>query len=215
MTIDALITLQTPELDLLSVTDVGMMLVGRVNDPAPHSYTADRTTADGMPNFVRTLLLNQARTFFDTAVPGEEYVAPYFIPVTLPIALNKIRNILFGTSPSRTAVNYRLFQLLQMLHATELAEFMTYHDSRITYLPLTWQPMAAGTVQPATNMADALLTLQAALSMDDENVLFGADTQLVEPFATFRNLWRDHDMYAYKLGGLVLALAFRTAELAV
>lgn len=46
----------------------------------------------------------------------------------------------------------------------------------------------------------------------------GAETQAElfyrtsEPFKTFSNLWFDHDQLAYKLGGLILALAYRLDE---
>lgn len=36
----------------------------------------------------------------------------------------------------------------------------------------------------------------------------------VEPYATFKNLWFDHPLPPYRLGGLVLALIYRTNELA-
>jgi hypothetical protein len=38
--------------------------------------------------------------------------------------------------------------------------------------------------------------------------LFGAAP--VEPYATFKNLWFDHPSAAHRLGGLLLALIYRT-----
>jgi len=85
------------------------------------------------PNYVRTLLLNQASGYADTL--AEEYVSPDFLPRELPAAFTKIRSVLFGGTPDRQMLNFRLYQLMQVLHATELVEYVTQDDARITYLP--------------------------------------------------------------------------------
>jgi len=258
------------------------------------------------PNYVRTLLLNQ--TGHGTAdTLAEEYVSPDYLPRTLPAGFAKIRSVLFGGTPDRQMLNFRLYQLMQVLHATELAEYVTYVDDRITYLPFDrgellasafgsvvtdapgttgtltiigdpvpdeangiiyrqWQvtvnagntvtiqeftptpgmavqaytvtdglssliPLSgsplyfnfsgtvvdswtiASTAKPTTNMAEILATLQHVVSDTDEIALFGQTP--VEPYLTWWNCWNSHEQYAYKLGGLLLALAYRTAALTV
>ena len=255
------------------------------------------------PNYIRTLLLNQANTkpldFF-----GEEYVPASFSPRTLPSSLRKIRAMIFGANPDRHMLNYRLHQLMPVLHASELVEFVTSVDDRISYLPFDRTDLFAsglfgnsyinlvgdgeitaigdldpdeslgrlyhlwrvtvtsgeqatvrrlttplnqenyaytvtnglsslvpllgssqycnfnadvgdvwyvdGVARPARNTATILSLLKSSITENDEAALFGET--LVEPYKTFKNLWRDHDYYAYQLGAVLLALAYRTAE---
>lgn len=59
-----------------------------------------------------------------------------------------------------------------------------------------------------------ITTLLPSLEILGEQVfleLFGV--RPVEPYATFRNLWLDHPLPAYRLAGLTLALIYRTEEI--
>lgn len=87
-----------------------------------------------MINHARTLLLNLpgAGTGFSGHV-GEEFIDPAYKAITMPSHLLAIRRQLFGSNPDRLLLNYRARQYLGMLHATELAEFVTTFDPRITY----------------------------------------------------------------------------------
>ncbi len=68
----------------------------------------------------------------------EEYTTPAFKPPAAPPAfLVKLRAILYGPNPDRRTVLYRTHQFMTLLHQTGLAEFVTRHDARITYLPLS------------------------------------------------------------------------------
>jgi hypothetical protein len=61
------------------------------------------------------------------------------------------------------------------------------------------------------NPAPAITTLLPTLELLGEPVfieLFGLDD--AQPYATFKNLWFDHPLPAYRLAGLVLALIYRT-----
>jgi hypothetical protein len=44
---------------------------------------------------------------------------------------------IFGASPDRTFLNFRMQQLMTLLHSTELAEHIYAADPRVTYWPLT------------------------------------------------------------------------------
>jgi hypothetical protein len=66
--------------------------------------------------------------------PGEEYVPVDYRAVTLPFWLENLRRMLFGHVSDTCYVLYRLWQAMRLLHTTELAEFVTALDPRITYL---------------------------------------------------------------------------------
>jgi hypothetical protein len=88
-----------------------------------------------MVNAVRTLLVNLDGHGCVTG-DGEEYTDPQFRAVSLPSYLQVIRAVLFGAAPDRRTVLYRTRQFLAVIHAANLAEFVTVDDPRLTYLPL-------------------------------------------------------------------------------
>jgi hypothetical protein len=88
-----------------------------------------------MINHARTLLLNKANDTYLPGVIGEEYMPPYS-PVKLPSYLMTSRKILFGTDPDKVFLNFRLHELMNLIHQTELGEFVFALDNRITYDPL-------------------------------------------------------------------------------
>jgi hypothetical protein len=161
-----------------------------------------------VPNYIRTLLLNQTRGA-NAGTPGEEYVAADFIPSALTQPLHKVRTLLLGGTEDRHTLNYRLYQLMQMLHASELAEFVTYHDARITYLPFSHSELFEDLSTP--DLSDIVLLAQQTLSSADTTAIFVGSS--LEPMQTFWRLWSQNDLYPYKLGGLVLALAWQLHEL--
>ncbi len=85
-----------------------------------------------MINHARTLLLN-LRPDPTYRIVGEEFIPAQFTPLTLPSYLDDLHKQLFGQRPDRLMSNYRGRQLLNLLHSTELVEFVTQLDSRITY----------------------------------------------------------------------------------
>jgi len=86
-----------------------------------------------MINHARTLLINVHGGHGFTGTVGEELVPAEYVPVALPSHITSIRKILFGGTPDKEMLNYRARQYMALLHATELAEFVTDLDSRITY----------------------------------------------------------------------------------
>jgi hypothetical protein len=62
--------------------------------------------------------------------------------------------------------------------------------------------------RPNRTMADVVSDLSDTIAITEEQALFGVTP--VEPYKTFRNLWRTHESYTYRLGGLALALAYQT-----
>lgn len=89
-----------------------------------------------MFNHARTLLLNidgannPGPTFF-----GEEAVPADFRVLDFPSFIVAIRQQIFGADPDRSMMNYRLWQLMRILHSTEdLAQYVTAFDPRVTYV---------------------------------------------------------------------------------
>jgi len=89
-----------------------------------------------MINHLRTLLLNESgEAALGESVPAEEFVPPEFRPVRLTRELAEVRNVLFGVAPDRAMLDYRLRQLMALLHASPLSDYITAKDPRITYWP--------------------------------------------------------------------------------
>lgn len=86
-------------------------------------------------NQVRTLLLNRGRDGQSLMQPGEEYIPADFVPRVVPQQFVLLRSMLFGTNPDRLFLNYRMRQLMQLIHSTPLAQDVLADDPRITYLP--------------------------------------------------------------------------------
>jgi hypothetical protein len=264
-----------------------------------------------MYNHARTLLLNlsaPARPGLGavTDVPGDEATPPGYVQLNLPTYLQQVRGCLFGATPDRTMLCYRARQLLTMLHATELVEYVLRLDPRITYdygprsdsvlyTTTAFQPVitqlagtnqiyfggtpaepdltgqcayhvsftmldathveivrmtppasfqvftftstatltsaipvtgtgytlqlgpglslpafvVSGYLRPQWELGDIAAALQS-VSAASFVQLFGAAP--VEPYLTFSNLWLSHPELPYQLGGLVLALLYRTEE---
>lgn len=103
-----------------------------------------------MINHVRTLLLNRAGDHgYGWDFPGEEFVPPLFKAKTVPAFLQSGLKILFGANPDRLFLNYRMRQIMTLLHSTELAEFVLGLDSRVTYWPVTSDEFVDTVFQPA------------------------------------------------------------------
>jgi len=147
-----------------------------------------------MINHVRTLLHNMAATGSD-----DEWVPQDFVPQAIPAAVQKVRDIVFGNPP---VTGLRLQQVMQMLHATELEEYVLAYDPRITYLPFDAAHLGNTADGGLPELLPALIT---TLTVDDDIELFGDGEQ--EPNKTFLELWKNHDQLPYKLGGLMLAVA--------
>lgn len=88
-----------------------------------------------MINHIRTLLFNRTQEGYPLTFPGEEYIAPTFVPRKLTSSLRTAHTTLFGKSPDRLYMNYRMRQIMQIMHSSPLADDLLLQDSRITYLP--------------------------------------------------------------------------------
>jgi len=69
--------------------------------------------------------------------PGEEFIDPDFQPKLWPQGLKRAMVQLLGSKPDRLYSNYRMQQVMQMLHSTELEEYVYTLNNRVTYLPIS------------------------------------------------------------------------------
>lgn len=93
-----------------------------------------------MINHARTLLLNVLGATGQRFEIGEEYIPPSYSPRPLPTYLQTIHRVLFGTEPDSYFLSFRARELMQLLHETELSEYVYALDPRVTYWPETDAP---------------------------------------------------------------------------
>jgi hypothetical protein len=90
-----------------------------------------------MINAVRTLLMNRGVDGTGWDFPGEEFIEPNFHPKKWPGGITRPMVHLLGSAPDRLYLNYRMRQVMQLLHSTELEEVLYTLDNRVTYLPIS------------------------------------------------------------------------------
>lgn len=122
-----------------------------------------------MINHIRTLLLNATRGGYGPSYPGEVFVPSSFRPRRLTPAALLARHAIFGTRPDRLFLNYRLHQIMSLLHSA-LEEYVLADDDRTSYLrPDDFPELFAGAfgiaVTPRNN-AVALHVIGAAICDD-------------------------------------------------
>lgn len=76
-----------------------------------------------------------------------------------------------------------------------------------TDLPASWT--VRGFSRPQSSLGEIA---QGLKSVGEPYLLQLFGVTVVEPYLTFRNCWNRHPEFAYRLGGLVLALIYRTEE---
>jgi hypothetical protein len=170
-----------------------------------------------MLNHARTLLVNYSAATGGTkgfsGHFGEELIDPDYKFRTLPTYMQTIRNTLFGRDVPRELVNARARAYMALLHATELKEFITDLDPRISY-DFSGKDIFDGSVDYSFSLGDVEAKLTVAPNPTILQIFKVADVEGGnEPFKTFYSLWRDHHETAYKLGGLLLAYIYSMDKL--
>ena len=168
-----------------------------------------------MLNHARTLLVNFDGTAGFSGHLGEELLDPDYKQRVLPTYLQTIRSILFGRDPSREVINARARAYMALLHSTELEEFVTELDPRISY-DFQGRGIFDNAEDYYFSLGDVVDRLDGA---PDPDILLLFKVTSVEgerePFRTFYNLWNNHHEVAYRLGGLLLAYIYSTDQLVV
>jgi hypothetical protein len=113
-------------------------------------------------NHFRCLLMNLDGPAADPAgdVAGE-LIDPAYRKVAVPSELRAVRAALFGAAPDRHMLGYRCRQLLALVHATPLAEYVTALDPRVTYAfadPALVLPGSTGPRVAKRGLGDRLMT---------------------------------------------------------
>lgn len=123
-----------------------------------------------MINHFRTLLSNGAGPVFPGGTPGAAYVPP-FTPLLLPNSLEAIRSRLFGPNPDVFFKNYRVRQLLAVVHAGPLDAYVRALDTRITYATtapdLLDESLYVPVVHPLSGTAADVLTVAGTPAAPD------------------------------------------------
>lgn len=86
-----------------------------------------------MINHFRTLLMNVNGSTYPGTYIAEELIDPSYTTIAVPQPIRAVRTALFGSTPDRHMLNYRCRQLLALVHASPLREYVTALDARITY----------------------------------------------------------------------------------
>jgi hypothetical protein len=118
-------------------------------------------------------------------IPGEQAVDLSYRQLPLPQYLTTIRAQLFGTAPDRYMLNYRCQQFLAIAHASTLAPYLTFLDSRISYDFTTPALITRGT-QTSTQLAGAAdaLILQGVPVAPDLSGVMHYQQQIALPSAS-------------------------------
>ncbi len=82
---------------------------------------------------------------------ADELIPAEYKKLQLPTYLNDIRIAIFGANPDRAMLNYRCAQLLTLISATQLQEYVTALDSRLTYSSYPLQLAADSTFSPTVS----------------------------------------------------------------
>ena len=98
-----------------------------------------------MINHYRTALLNiSGSNWPGLEYPGEELIDPMFRQKPMSGYVSTVHRLIFGESPDRAYLNYRLRQLTTMWHDGDLHEAVIAKDSRLTYWPIQFASTMAG-----------------------------------------------------------------------
>jgi hypothetical protein len=140
-----------------------------------------------MINQIRTLLLNiDGSNNPGPNYPGEEYVPPTFHAFQLTGAVRIVHQLMFGIAPDRALMNYRLRELLTVVHTGPMAQYVYALDPRVTYWPpqnnSLFQSIVAGVQVGNLNGTTAQLSIvgAAGLVYDNETLVHNYLVQVVD-----------------------------------
>lgn len=126
-----------------------------------------------MINHLRTLLLNRSGSDQPgVPYPGEEFVPAEYNAKTLPTYLKTVHQLVFGINPDRAQLNWRLRELLAILHTTPMEAAVLALDPRVTYIPFTGilftELISGTTIKPQGGTTALLYPLVAQDDTDDQ-----------------------------------------------
>lgn len=86
-----------------------------------------------MINHVRTLLVNETPT--PEHLLGDEHIPRTYVRRAEPEAVQRLFGVLYGPTPDRVLKNYRMAQLMPLIHGSELQAISDELDPRLSYWP--------------------------------------------------------------------------------
>lgn len=167
-------------------------------DPATFSPVVQLMTPKLDPSAVLTLLGSAIS-------PDASGICQYQYDITKGVT-NFVDIVRKTVPPVTASKQYTFTDGLSSVIELPLSGYKFRHNTTTT--GVTWR--VSGFLRPANN----LLTIEQGLRSIGEPYLlqlFGVSDE--EPYLTFRNCWNKHPEFAYRLGGLVLAMIYRTEEI--
>jgi hypothetical protein len=138
---------------------------------------------------------------------GEEFIDPLFVPRHLPPGMQSMHRILFGSVRDRLFMNYRMRQIMQIMHASPLEQDLLVQDSRITYLP--FKPDLFNVVESGDfPLASVFSRLEATVNLSALEEIF--PPTVPEPFVTWLRIYQESQQATvFRFSALMLAFAER------
>lgn len=123
-----------------------------------------------MYNHARNLLVNVSGGSTGNTL-GDELTPETFKAVSLGAGQLAVRRLLFGADPDQYMLNYRARQLLAMIHASPLVEYVTALDPRITYRFDTAEYFSEAVFKPTVInlIGESELTIQSVPAAPDRS----------------------------------------------
>ena len=162
-----------------------------------------------MINHVRTFIINTGRNGHGLDEPGEEFIDTDFVPRHLPPGMASIHRVLFGGVSDRLFMNYRIRQIMQIMHATPLEQDIYIPDNRVTYLPFKDDLFSMTT---EFDLATTLTLLETAIGTTGISEIF--PPLAAEPYQTWLRIYQESQQATVlRFTALMLAFAERVETL--
>lgn len=159
-----------------------------------------------MINHARTLLLNALPA---PGQPGEEYIPADYKIRAVPPYLAQVRQVLLGHDTPREVQNYRVRQLMTLLHSSNLAQHIYKLDPRVTYWPTADLYCFAKEPSELVPLAKIPDVLNAIAEEDVWTLYAGPDAA---PLVCWE-YWNDRLQPQDKICGVTLAVIYRMNKL--
>ncbi len=133
-----------------------------------------------MINHFRTILLNRTGPSdpMDLVTPSDVYI-PEYTQKYIPLSLQDINHLLFGDCLTDADLSRKAYQLLKVVHGSDLRAEITAKDSRLTYD--ISEDIAFGEYQTSTTLMHSIEFL-ATVGQAKLEYLFDSDEVLIRQY---------------------------------
>ena len=156
-----------------------------------------------MINHFRTVLLNLTGPSdpIDSVTPSDIYI-PEYTQKDIPLPLQDINYLLFGDCLTDTDLSRKTYQLLKVVHSSDLKDEITAKDSRLTYDISA--DIAFGEYQTTTTLMHSIEFLKT-VGQAKLDLLFDGDEVLIRQYAHGKT-------YIDRLSAVIVAYVRRLEE---